>query len=116
MVDRLAQAAVHRRGGKETHGRIDVVHAEFAGTGIHVRDAGFHGHAIADFEAFDAWADRDDGTGSLMPQDHRLFDHVFAHTPMRVIVQIGSAHPHGMRGDGELPPPPEPGCPAPHAR
>ena len=97
-----AQAAINRRSGKETHRRIDVIHAQFAGTRTHIRNAGLHGHTIAHFEAFDARTDLNHRAGSLMTENHRLLHHIFAHATMSIIVQVGTAHTNGMRRDLQL--------------
>ena len=102
MVHRFAQAAINRRSGKETHRRIDVIHAQFAGTRTHIRNAGLHGHTIAHLEAFDARTDLNHRAGSLMTENHRLLHHIFTHATMRVIMQVGTAHTNGMRRDLQL--------------
>jgi hypothetical protein len=98
LVDRevLAEGAVDRRRGEESHPRAEVVpagQASLAGQTWHSR---LDGHPLSNSDPRDLVPDSDDVTGRLVPEHERLTDHVLADLAVLVVVHIRAAHAYGL--------------------
>ena len=100
--DLLTQATVNRRSSEETHSRIDVVHAQSAGSRSHIRNAWLEGDSVTGLEISDAGADLQHGARCLMAENHWLLNNILANTTVRVVMQIRTAYAHGVGCDTQL--------------
>src|SRR4051794_6869281 len=89
------QDAVHRRGGPEPHGRIEIVLAEPGRPAAGVGDARLHADPVARFELGHGRADLDHLARRLVAEDHRLLDDERPDGTVRVVVHVAAAHPDG---------------------